>query len=355
MNGLQAHVKIGGGYDILIASGLISKAGQLLKNMYAGRTCAVITDTNVEKLYLSSLLSSLESAGIRAHAYAFQAGESSKNMDTLSDILEFMAKIPLTRTDFAIALGGGVTGDMTGFASGCYMRGIDFVQIPTTYLAAVDSSVGGKTAVNLKSGKNLAGLFYQPKMVLIDTDTLRTLSKEDYASGIAEAVKMGVITDKKLFSLFESGEAFHNEKEVIFLSVFAKAEIVDQDEREGSVRKLLNLGHTYGHAIEKLSDYTIPHGHAVAIGLAMAVRTACRMGDMEKETAEKIINVLKKYGLPTESPFAAEAMADASMNDKKRAGASLSIIVPKEIGKCEIRKIPAEEFIAYIRMGSEEI
>lgn len=351
----NVRVHAGCGYDIYIGSGLLDAAGEYIAPRWKGKQAAIITDSTVEGLYLSRLLASLEKSGIFAKAYAFPAGEQSKNLSTLSDILEFMASIPLTRADFAIALGGGVTGDMTGFAAGCYMRGIPFVQIPTTYLAAVDSSVGGKTAVNLTSGKNLAGLFHQPDMVLCDTDCLMTLTESDYACGAAEALKMGMICNKALFSLFESGNARGNEQEIISLSVSAKANIVDQDEREIGVRKLLNLGHTYGHAIERLSHYEIPHGHAVAQGLAMAVRAACRMGDMKTETGKRIMEAMKKNGLPTKSAYSADDMAEAAMTDKKRAGASLSIIVPKNIGDCEIRNIPAADFISYIRLGTEEM
>ncbi len=351
----KVRVQAGAGYDILIQRGLLDQAGSLISGLFEKKTAAIITDTTVKNLYLNRLMTSLDNAQIKSEAYAYEAGEKSKNLSTLCEILEFMAKIPLTRSDYVIALGGGVTGDMAGFAAGCYMRGIPFVQIPTTYLAAVDSSVGGKTAVNLSQGKNLAGLFHQPSLVICDPDCLNTLSPSDYACGAAEAIKMGVISNPDLFSLFENGCAKGNEGEVIRYSVLSKAEIVNQDEREGGVRKLLNLGHTYGHAVEQLSQYEIPHGYAVSIGLAIAVRAACHMNDMNVREGARILSVLEKHHLPTVSPYSAGAMADAAMTDKKRAGAQLSIIVPHKIGHCEIRKIEARKFAEYIALGTEEL
>ncbi|MBQ5771518.1 MAG: 3-dehydroquinate synthase, partial [Clostridia bacterium] len=218
---LTVHVKVENGYDVLIGKGLIKNAGEFIRNVRPQGACAVITDTNVEKLYLDSVLASMKQSGFTPHAFAFPAGEESKNMETLSDILEFMSGIPLTRSDFVVALGGGVVGDMAGFAAGVYMRGIPFVQIPTTFLAAVDSSVGGKTAVDLKNGKNLAGLFHQPSLVITDIDTFKTLSPENYACGSAESIKMGVISDPELFAIFENGDPKACEDEIVRRAVQA--------------------------------------------------------------------------------------------------------------------------------------
>ena len=350
----KVRVNVNEGYDVVIGAGILDKTGELIKSAGFFGVCAVITDTNVEKLYLNRVLKSLEKEGFAPHAYAFEAGEKSKNLNTLSDILEFLARIPLTRSDFVIALGGGVTGDMAGFAAGTYMRGIKFIQIPTTFLAAVDSSVGGKTAVNLSSGKNLAGLFHQPSLVIMDTETLKTLSEEDYACGCAESIKMGVISDPALFEIFENGCVSENEAEIITRAVSAKARIVEEDEKETGARKLLNLGHTYGHAVERLSGYEVSHGYAVSMGLSMAARAAAKMNDMDPALASRIINVLRKNRLPVHAPYQAQALFEASATDKKMSGSSLSVIVPKKLGDCEIRKIKSDRFIDYIIMGWEE-
>lgn len=355
MDMLSVHVKVEPEYDVLIGRGLLENAGELIKNVRPEGMCAVITDTNVEKLYLDCVLSSMKEAGFTPRAYAFPAGEENKNMETLTDILEFMSGIPLTRSDFVVALGGGVVGDMAGFAAGVYMRGIPFIQIPTTFLAAVDSSVGGKTAVDLKNGKNLAGLFHQPSLVITDIDTFKTLSDENYACGSAESIKMGVIFDPALFEIFEKEDAKANEAEIVRRAVEAKRDIVERDEKETGDRKLLNLGHTYGHAIEKMSRFSLPHGHAVAIGLSMAACAAVKMGDMEKIAADRIIKTLEKNALPTSCAFSAKEIYLSSLNDKKMAGKNLSIIVPKQIGACEIRKIPASEFEAYVSSGMNDL
>lgn len=354
MNMISVPVKVLKEYEVLIGKGLLKDAGSLIKKVRPLGACAVITDSNVEKLYLDGVLSSLKEAGFTPHPYAFCAGEENKTMQTLTDILEFMSAVPLTRADFVVALGGGVVGDMAGFAAGVYMRGIPFIQIPTTFLAAVDSSVGGKTAVDLKNGKNLAGLFHQPSLVITDINTFQTLSPENYACGCAESIKMGVISDPDLFEIFENKEIGAYETEIVRRAVLAKAEIVQRDEKETGDRKLLNLGHTYGHAVEKQSDYRISHGHAVAIGLAMAARAAREMGDTDCKTADRILSALEKNHLPTSTDYDTKALFLSAMNDKKMAAKQLSIIVPKEIGKCEIRKIPAEEFEKYISIGKKE-
>ena len=351
MDMLSVHVKVEPEYEVLIGRGLLENAGGLIRNVRPKGICAVITDTNVQKLYLDIVLLSLENAGFTPYPYAFPAGEEHKNMDSLTDILEFMSMIPLTRSDFVVALGGGVVGDMAGFAAGVYMRGIPFIQIPTTFLAAVDSSVGGKTAVDLKNGKNLAGLFHQPELVITDIDTFQTLSDENYACGSAESIKMGVISDPELFAIFENGDPRACEDEIVRRAVQAKADIVGKDERETGDRKKLNLGHTYGHAIEKLSRFSLSHGHAVAVGLSMAARAAVKTGDMDQCAADRIIKTLEKNRLPVSCAFSAKDIYLSSLNDKKMAGKNLSIIVPKEIGSCEIRKIPACEFEIYVLNG----
>lgn len=328
------RVNVGEGYDVIIESGLLDKCGEILKSTLGNCRIAVITDSNVAPLYLERVTNSLENAGYKVNSFVFPAGESSKNISTLSGILEFLAESELTRTDCIVALGGGVTGDMAGFAAGVYLRGIRYVQMPTTLLAAVDSSVGGKTAVDLKAGKNLAGVFIQPKAVLCDVDTLKTLTPEIYADGMAEAIKTAVL-DGEFWEGFSELEI----SDLITRCVKYKGRIVEADEKETGERKLLNLGHTAAHAVELLSNYEITHGHAVAIGLAIIARACAEMGKCSKAFAESIVETLKKANLPTASPYSASELARASINDKKRAGDKISIVTVNGIGNCAFEKI----------------
>ena len=330
-------------YTVTIGPGLLKDCGPRLREVVPPCHMAVVTDSTVGPLYLETVTESLKAAGYAVSTFEFPAGEESKNVYTLSDILEFLAKERLTRSDCLIALGGGVAGDMAGFAAAVYLRGIRYVQMPTTLLSAVDSSVGGKTAIDLKAGKNLAGAFLQPSAVICDTDCLGTLPPEVFADGAAEAVKTGVLCDESLFALFEDGTLKADPAEVIARCVEYKAGVVERDEKEQGERKLLNLGHTVGHAIEKCSGYTIPHGHAVAAGLAVMARAAERLRWTNGPIAERVGRCLEAQGLPVSAEFSPEALAEAALADKKRAGDSITIVVPKEIGTCELLKIPVSD------------
>ena len=340
-------------YTAIIGPSLLKKCGQLLRKAISPCHMAVVTDSAVGPLYLETVTESLKTAGYEASAYEFPAGEEHKNMTTLSAILEFLAKEHLTRTDCLIALGGGVVGDMAGFAAACYLRGIRYVQMPTTLLSAVDSSVGGKTAIDLKAGKNLAGAFFQPAAVLCDTDCLDSLPQPVFADGAAEAVKTGVLCDESLFALFEDGALKADPAEVIARCVTYKAGVVERDEREQGERKLLNLGHTVGHAIEKCSGYAIPHGHAVAAGMALMTRAAERLNWTNGPVADRVCGCLEKLGLPISTEYSPEALAEAALSDKKRTGDSITIVAPKEIGACELIKIPVSELLFVIGTGWE--
>ena len=288
-------------YPVHIGGGLLDKAGELIAEVTKSRTCAVITDSTVEKLYAARVCRSLQDAGFRVCRQAFPAGERSKNITTYSGMLEFLAESKLTRSDLVVTLGGGVVGDMGGFAAATYQRGIDFVQMPTTFLAAADSSVGGKTAVNLAAGKNLAGAFHQPKMVICDTDTFKSLPADTFADGMAETLKHGLIADEGFFSaLMDGGRSVD---EMVRRNVEIKASVVNADEFERGRRKLLNFGHTLGHAIEKNSGFTITHGHAVAIGMVLAARAGEKMGFSPAGTLEAVAAANRKYNLPTECPY----------------------------------------------------
>lgn len=349
----EIRVNTNPAYTVTIGPGLLRDCGQRLRETISPCHMAVVTDSVVGPLYLETVTDSLRAAGCAVSAYAFPAGEGSKNFATLSAILEFLAGERLTRADCLIALGGGVVGDMAGFAAACYLRGIRYVQMPTTLLSAVDSSVGGKTAIDLTAGKNLAGAFLQPAAVLCDTDCLKSLPPDVFAGGAAEAVKTGVLCDESLFALFEAGTLTADPGPVIARCVAYKAGVVERDEREQGERKLLNLGHTIGHAIEKCSGYTVPHGRAVAAGLAMIARSAERLGWTDGSLADRVAACLEKLGLPVSSDFSAEALAEAALADKKRAGDSITIVVPKKIGLCELKKLPVTELLPVIRAGWE--
>ena len=346
-------VRVRDGYNVVIAAGLLDESGPLLRAALGDCRLALVTDSNVAPLYQERVLASLRAAGYGVSSFVFPAGEQNKNMQTLADLLEFFAAERLTRTDCVLALGGGVTGDMAGFAAGCYLRGIRYVQLPTTLLSAVDSSVGGKTAVDLTPGKNLAGLFHQPSLVLCDTNSFATLSSDEFANGAAEAIKTGILDDEKLFSLFESGDVRANIAEIVTQCVAFKARIVEADETETGIRKTLNLGHTAGHAIERCSDYTIPHGHAVAIGLAIIARASEQLGWATTPIARRIEAALARNGLPTTTTFSPEALASAALSDKKRAGGKITLVVPKRIGDCALVDIPVEQLADIFRAGME--
>ncbi len=340
-------------YDVTIGKGLLSECGGILHSALGVCHAAVVTDSTVEKLYLAEVQKSLAGAGFAVSSFAFPAGERSKNMAVLSDLLEFLAENQLTRTDCVVALGGGVVGDLAGFAAGCYLRGIKYAQIPTTLLAAVDSSVGGKTAIDLRAGKNLAGLFLQPSAVICDTNCMNTLPEGGFACGVAEAIKTGILEGEELFTLLENGRARENIAEIIARCVTFKGKVVEQDEFENGARKTLNLGHTVGHAVEKCSGYSIPHGQAVAIGTAVIARSAASYGCCDAESARRIIKVLEVNGLPTHTDFSAIALADAALHDKKRAGNSITLVMPRRIGECTLETVPIEELLPIIEAGLE--
>ncbi len=330
-------------YDILIGKGLLTQVGKEVSERVVPCKAAIITDSKVDALFSATVAHSLSDAGFSLCKFVFPHGEGSKNIQTLGEILEFLAENEMTRQDIIIALGGGVVGDISGFAAAIYQRGIGFVQIPTTFLAAVDSSVGGKTAIDLKAGKNMAGAFYQPKLVLCDINALLTLPKEIFADGVAETLKYGVIGNEKLFDKVESLEFIQDLEETIEICVSMKRDIVMRDEFDNGERQLLNLGHTLGHSIEKLSEFTISHGHAVAIGLHLIAKAAEAKGIGEVGLAERIRKALVKNGLPIQTEFSVQQIAQGAYMDKKRRGGAISFVFPEKIGKCRIEKVPIEE------------
>lgn len=346
-------VKTSATYEVLIGSGLLQKAGEAVKKVISPCKAAIVTDSTVVHLYEETVRKSLTEAGFSVCTFVFPAGEASKNIHTLSHLLEFLAKEEMTRTDLIVALGGGVTGDLAGFGAAVYLRGIPFVQIPTTFLAAIDSSVGGKTAVDLEAGKNLAGAFYQPKLVLCDTDVLQTLPEVVFADGISEALKYGVLGDDALFEKIAGGDFRQDLEEIIETCVSMKRDVVEEDEFDTGKRQLLNLGHTFGHAIEQKSHFQMTHGHAVAIGMHLIAKAAEAKGIAEKDTAAAIAKALEQNQLPKETEFSPAEVAEGTLRDKKRRGGTISFVFPKKIGACEIVKIPVEEVEALARTAME--
>lgn len=322
-------------YPVHIGPGLLDKSGELIAGVLKSRTCAVITDSTVERLYAARVCRSLQKAGFKVFLHTFPAGEQSKNLAVYGGMLEFLAENKLTRSDFVVTLGGGVVGDMGGFAAATYQRGIDFVQIPTTFLAAADSSVGGKTAVDLSAGKNLVGAFHQPKMVVCDTDTFRSLPEDTFADGMAETIKHGFIADKSFYDFLMTEDVPAHIDDVVRRDVEIKASVVNEDEFEHGKRKLLNFGHTLGHAIEKISGFTITHGHAVGIGMVLAARAGEKMDFSPAGTLDAVLAANKRFGLPTECPYTASEIYAAATSDKKRDGGSIDVVVLEEIGKAK--------------------
>ena len=335
-------------YPVHIGRGLLSRSGELISSVTAARTCALVTDSIVGPLYAKTVQDSLEREGIQTHVFTFPAGEQSKNLTTYAGLLEFLAEKKLTRSDFIVALGGGVTGDMAGFAAATYQRGIDYIQIPTTFLAASDSSVGGKTAVDLDAGKNLVGAFWQPKMVICDTATFDTLPEDTFADGIAETVKHGMIADGAFFRMLMQEDIRQRIDDVVRRNVEIKASVVGEDEFEHGKRKLLNFGHTLGHAVETISNFSISHGHAVAIGMVMAARAAEKLGYSPAGTLETVLQCNRRFGLPTECPYSGEAIYSAATGDKKRSGGNIDVVVLEAIGKAKTVRLDMENLRKFV-------
>lgn len=342
-------------YDILLGSGLLRNAGSIIKERFSPCKAAIITDDTVAKLYMTDVAMSLKQEGFDVISYTFYPGENSKCLNTYVAILEFLAQNELTKSDIVIALGGGIPGDIAGFAASTYLRGIGFIQIPTTLLAALDSSVGGKTAINLPQGKNLAGAFYQPDLVIYDIDTIKTLSHTILGDGIAEAVKYGMIADKKIFEALLPGTLEGEEMlDIIEKCVKIKAKVVAEDEFDNGTRQLLNFGHTVGHAIEKLSGYTISHGHAVGIGMIVVSKAAYKKDLSQYDCSVKLIRALRANNLPTYCEYSARNLYDAMLHDKKRRNDFITLILPKNIGTCYRHDINIAELEDFIKLGIEE-
>lgn len=338
-------------YEVLIGRGLIESAGEQVKAVTRAETAVVVAGENVWPLYGERVSASLRSAGLRVFSFIVEPGEGSKSLGTYGRLLHFLSEKRLTRSDVLVALGGGITGDLTGFAAATYQRGVRFVQIPTTLLAMVDSSVGGKTAVNLETGKNQVGAFWQPSLVLCDPDVLRTLPEEEYCCGSAEVLKYGVLGNAAFFEELKETPIREQEEHVIETCVTMKRDIVREDEYDRGLRQLLNLGHSFGHAVEACSGFAVLHGQAVAIGMAIMARASAQKGYCTERTRDAVVGILKQYELATETEYTVAALAEAMGTDKKLTGSTMHLVVPREIGRCEIVPVPAQAVADWLRAG----
>ena len=338
-------------YNVNIGADFLNTVGEKIKEIKRLCRVVIISDDNVFPLYGETVKNSLVDNGYSVCEFVVPHGEESKSFENYQKILEFCAENSITRTDLFVALGGGVVGDLTGFVASTYLRGVDFVQIPTTLLSMVDSSVGGKTAINLKAGKNLCGAFYQPIAVFADCDTLDTLPDEYFNDGCAEIIKFGMVSDKDFLAFLQENNIKENLQYVIKKCVELKRDIVGRDEFEKGERKLLNFGHTIGHAVEKCSNYSISHGNAVAIGMSIATKGAYEVGMCEEDLSYVLLSLLKKNNLPITCEFSAQDLCRSALSDKKRSLDTMSLIVPEELGLCKIMKLPVEELKNFIEKG----
>lgn len=348
----KIHVSASKRYDVLIEEGLLSQAGGLIGKSKAPDRVLIVSDETVAELYLAQAKGAFVAAGIQVETFVFKPGEQSKTMVTVTRILELLGDLGFTRKDMIVALGGGIPGDISGFAASCYLRGIRFMQIPTTLLAAVDSSVGGKTGVNLGAGKNLAGAFWQPSLVVCDPEVFKTLSWDIFLDGLGESIKYAMLMDPGLFLRLEAGmdrlpEDSELVKDIILSGVSIKARIVEEDERDTDVRQLLNFGHTFGHAIEKASKYSISHGKAVAMGMDLMTKAAAEKKICPPSVYDKLHNLLLSYGYRLDCPYSREELLEYAARDKKRSGDRMNIVVPLAIGECRILNIEASQLGEY--------
>ena len=332
-------------YDIHIGRDLLAKLGEFIRPLLGECRLAVLTDSNVDALYGNTIMEHLASAGYNACKYVIPAGEASKCADNLLVFLNFLAQEQITRSDAVIAFGGGVVGDLGGLSASLYLRGIKYVQVPTTLLAAVDSSVGGKTAIDIPAGKNLVGSFYQPVLVCCDTALMDTLPANIYRDGCAEVIKYGMILDCALYEKLQTLP--FNREEVVTRCVEIKRDVVQQDEFDNGIRGLLNFGHTFGHSIEKLSNFTVSHGEAVAKGMVVASRMAYIMGMCD--VADELSALLVKYGFDISCRYSADEIFESLLSDKKRRGGTISVVLPRAIGDCTLVALELDELKSLLK------
>ena len=338
-------------YNVIVGNQILDQLGSYVSKIQSNCKVAIISDSNVFPIYGNIVEKSLFHGGFTPVHFVFSAGEAQKNIYTYSDILNFLAENKITRSDVIIALGGGVVGDISGFAAATYLRGIPYIQVPTSLLAMVDSSVGGKTAIDLPAGKNLAGAFKQPSFVLCDVDVLSTLPQQVFTDGCAEIIKYSVLYDANLFTyLLSTGINFDREA-VITKCISYKANVVHEDEFDTGMRQKLNLGHTIGHAIEAQSNFSITHGQAVAIGMTIVTKAAVELGFCDEDVLSALQRILQLFSLPIHTTFTASALFKSTLSDKKRSGDHVNLIIPRTIGNCDIIAVPVSELESFIEAG----
>ena len=346
-------VSASGTYEVCIGAGLLEQVGALSAPLLKGRGAVILSDSHVWPLYGQRVQESLEDAGFTVKHFVFPAGERSKTPETLLNFITFLAQNQLTRSDAVFALGGGVTGDLGGLAAALYLRGLPCVQLPTSLLAMVDSSVGGKTAVDLPEGKNLMGTFTQPKLVLCDPLALETLDPAVRAEGWAEIIKYGMLGSADLLDTLEAGEEQVDIEEIIAHCVAMKRDVVASDEQDQGARQILNFGHTIGHAIERCGGYRFYHGEGVAMGMAIMTRACVKLGRCPAACEEILERLLMRYHLPNNCPMGRVELLDAARADKKRRGDAITLIQPETVGRCVLRRTDYAELNQILRLGME--
>ena len=351
---MTVNVRASKEYNVEIGDGIISRLGEMMKAVCPKAIKAlIVSETNVAALYLDTIKAQLEGAGLEVATYVFEAGEKNKNINEIAGMWNKMAEAGFTRTDIVVGLGGGVTTDMAGFAAATFLRGIDVIQVPTSLLAMVDASVGGKTGIDIPMGKNQVGAFWQPSLVLEDTSFLKTLPDDVFTEGMGEVTKYAFIMDEKLMDLLEKQNGNIRDdaavlENVIGMCVSDKAEIINEDETDNGRRQILNFGHTAGHVIERDSGFTKPHGICVAKGMGIFMDACVKAGTLSAEDAKRMKDLLAMYKLPASDEITAEDIVKGAMNDKKKRGNTLSVILVNKIGKAEIKKMTAEEFLKFL-------
>ena len=327
-------------YDITLFESGLSHIGEIVRPIVNGKNVMVVTDDNVAKFYLNIVKASLANQGFTVFEKVFPSGEKSKTPETYLDIVDALGKNGFLREDTVVALGGGVVGDMAGFAAATYMRGVNLVHVPTSLLAMIDSSIGGKVGVDLPYGKNLLGAFYQPKLVLIDVAALETLPEAEWQNGLGEGLKYALLDGGRLFEIVNKNAVKENLEEFVALCAGYKAKIVEQDEKESGLRRLLNLGHTLGHAIEKKSGFEIPHGEAVKYGLKFILQAS--LNENNKNDLKNALSMIDKYG--ANCPYEVNDLLPLIKNDKKAEREVINAVLVNRIGDCYIKKLSFEEF-----------
>lgn len=342
-------------YPLYIQRGQLDTIGQKIKESFPKSKVVIISDDKVFSIYGKRVEENIKAQGLTVNSIILDQGEKSKSLSTMQHVFDKLIEYETSRTDILVALGGGVVGDLTGFVASCYLRGVKYIQVPTSLLAQVDSSIGGKTAINLDQGKNLVGAFYHPSMVIIDAAVLETLDDENFACGMAEVIKTSLIMDKDLFEKLKEYNSRATIQpilsEVIETCCKNKLYVVQQDEKDTGLRLTLNFGHTLGHALEKCDGVHIPHGHAVAIGMAVITQSSEKLGYTKKGTYDEIVELLKSFSLPYEMIDAnIKEIFEFAKRDKKTFNAQLKLILLEEVGKCFIKPIALEESDEYLQL-----